>query len=231
MYTSIVIPTFNEVQNLHKIIETIFNVFRKNNLKVEVLIVDDNSPDRTWHVAEKLKDNYNIRVLRRVDKRGLSSAVIDGFKLANGEIIGVMDADLSHPPEKIPDLIKPIMSGESDYVIGSRYIKGGGIVNWPLLRRFSSKTAGILVSGLTKVKDPMSGFFFLKKDVIEGVNLSPKGFKIGLEILVKGNYKSVKEIPIIFTNRKHGVSKLNLSVITDDFAHISRLYLLKYLGI
>ena len=231
MSISLVIPTFNEAENLPNILEKTFNVFRNNNLQVEVIIVDDNSPDGTWHVAERLKNHYNLVVLRRVDKHGLSSAVIDGFKLANGEIIGVMDADLSHPPEKIPDLIRPIMSGESDFVIGSRYIEGGRIVNWPLMRRLSSKFATILVRGLTKVKDPMTGFFFLRKEVIEGVKLSPKGFKIGLEILVMGNYKSVIEVPIIFIDREHGKSKLDLRVISEDFTHISKLYLIKYLGI
>lgn len=231
MFISLVVPTFNESENLANIVENIFDVFRKNNLQGEVVIVDDNSPDGTWHVAEELRNDYNLVVLRRLDRRGLSSAVIDGFKLAKGEIIGVMDADLSHPPERIPDLIKPIISGESDYVIGSRYIEGGGIVNWPAARRLSSRVATALVRGLTKVKDPMSGFFFLRKEVIKGVNLSPQGFKIGLEVLVKGNYKSVKEVPIVFTDREYGESKLGLRVLFEDFAHISRLYLIKYLGI
>lgn len=231
MLISLVIPTFNEADNLPNIIEKIFAVFRNNDLQAEVVIVDDNSPDGTWHVAEELKSSYNLVVLRRLDRRGLSSAVIEGFKLAKGEIIGVMDADLSHPPERIPELIKPIISGESDYVIGSRYIPGGDIVNWPLTRRLSSKIATALVRGLTTVKDPMSGFFFFRKEVIKGVGLSPRGFKIGLEVLVKGNYKSVKEVPIVFTDREYGESKLQLRVVFEDFAHISRLYLLKYLGI
>jgi dolichol-phosphate mannosyltransferase len=108
---------------------------------MRVIIVDDDSPDGTWEIAEKLKTIYNIKVLRRLDKRGLSSAVIDGFKIASGDIIGVMDADMSHPPEKIPELLQPLLSGDADFVIGSRYVEGARIENWPLGRKVSSRIA------------------------------------------------------------------------------------------
>ncbi len=225
MDITVIIPTYNEAKNIPILVDRVFKVFREHTLDGELIIIDDNSPDRTWEVTQQLKSIYsNLEVLRRFDKRGLSSAVLDGIQLAKGSIIGVMDADLSHPPEKIPELIKPILSGESDLVIGSRYVKGGNIENWPFRRKASSKLATLAARGLTHINDPMSGFFFLKKDVIEGVELSPKGFKIGLEILVKGKYKKATEVPIIFRDRKYGASKLSGSVILDYFFHLIRLY-------
>ena len=225
MDLTVVIPTYNEAENIPILVERIFKVFHEHSLDGEVIIVDDNSPDGTWEVARQLKGTHNLGVLRRVDKRGLSSAVLDGFQMAKGKIIGAMDADLSHPPEKIPELIRPIMIGESDLVIGSRYIKGGNTENCSFRRKVSSKIATLAVTGLTNIKDPMSGFFFLRKDVIEGVEISPKGFKIGLEILVKGKYKNVSEVPILFKDRKYGKSKLSIGVILEDSLHIAKLYL------
>ncbi len=231
MDLSVVIPTYNEAENIQILIERVFRVFHEHILDGEIIIVDDNSPDETWQVASQLKSTFiNLEVLRRLNKRGLSSAVLDGIKLARGYIIGVMDADLSHPPEKIPELVKPIMSGESDLIIGSRYVKGGNIENWPLSRRASSKLATLAARGLTHIKDPMSGFFFFRKEVLDGVELSPRGFKIGLEILVKGKYNKVTEVPIIFSDRKYGASKLSGSVILDCFSHLLRLYHHRFLG-
>jgi dolichol-phosphate mannosyltransferase len=229
MLISLVIPTFNEAENIPIIIDKIFSILKKNSLDGEVIIVDDDSPDRTWEIAEKLKANYNIKVLRRLNKKGLSSAVLDGFKIASGDIIGVMDADMSHPPEKIPELLEPILSNKFDFVIGSRYVEGGGTENWPFHRRVSSKIAALAVRGLTNVKDPMAGFFFFRRGVVEGLRLSPHGFKIGLEILVKSRCKNVTEVPILFRDRRYGESKLGLSVILEDFLHIARLYLIRYM--
>jgi dolichol-phosphate mannosyltransferase len=229
MLISLVIPTYNEAQNTPIIIDKVFNVLKQNSLDGEVIIVDDDSPDRTWEIAEKLKTKYEIKVLRRLNKKGLSSAVLDGFKIASGDIIGVMDADMSHPPEKIPELLEPILSNKFDFVIGSRYVEGGGTENWPFHRRVSSIIAALAVRGLTDVKDPMAGFFFFRRGVIEGLKLSPQGFKIGLEILVKSRCKNVTEVPILFRDRRYGESKLGLSVILEDFLHIARLYLIRYM--
>jgi dolichol-phosphate mannosyltransferase len=226
MDITLVIPTYNEAGNIPILVEKVFKIFDDNELDGHIIIVDDDSPDQTWKVAENLKDKYpNLEVLRRQDKRGLSSAVLDGFQLADSEIVGVIDADLSHPPEKIPELVAPLIKGEADFTLGSRYIDEGGIENWPLKRKVSSKIATFAVLGLTKVKDPMSGFFFLKKDVINNVELSPKGFKVGLEILVRGNCERVIEVPIVFRDREYGESKLRSNVILDYLLHISKLYI------
>ncbi len=229
MDLTVIIPTYNEAMNVPILIERIYRVFREYSLEGELIIVDDDSPDRTWEVAQQLKSVYNnLEVLRRFEKRGLSSAVLDGMQLARGNIIGVMDADLSHPPEKIPELVKPIISGDSDLVIGSRYVEGGDIQNWPLRRMFSSKLATLSARGLTNIKDPMSGFFFFRKEVIEGVELSPKGFKIGLEILIKGRYKNPIEVPILFIDRKYEASKLSSGVILEYFSQILELYVYRF---
>lgn len=225
---SIVIPTFNERDNLPILIQRIDRAL--NGTICEIIVVDDDSPDGTWKRAEELRDKYkNLRVLRRTDKRGLSSAVLDGFEIAKGNILGVIDADLSHPPEKIPELIEPIMNGEADMTIGSRYIDEGGIEKWSGLRKMYSKMATLLVLGLTSVKDPMSGFFFLRREVIENKELNPLGFKIGLEILVKGEHKSVVEVPIIFGDRAYGESKLGGGVVIEYLIQLFNLYVSKYI--
>lgn len=230
MDASIIIPTYNEVENIPILIERISEVFSQSDIRGEIIVVDDDSPDGTWKKAEELSEEYdNLRVLRRTDKRGLSSAVLDGFEIAKGRIIGVIDADLSHPPEKIPELIEPIMNGEADMTIGSRYIDEGGIEKWPVLRKLSSKIATLLVLGLTRVKDPMSGFFFIRREVIENKKLNPLGFKIGLEILVKGEYKNVIEVPIIFADREYGESKLGGAVVLEYLVQLSNLYVSKYI--
>jgi len=135
-----------------------------------------------------------------------------------------LDADLSHPPEKIPELVGRIESGEAEIVFGSRHVEGGSIENWPFYRKVVSKGAALLAGGLTKVKDPMSGFFALNRSVIEGVTLDPVGYKIGLEILVKGKYTKVAEVPIRFANRKAGKSKLGGSEMLRYIDHVSMLY-------
>jgi dolichol-phosphate mannosyltransferase len=208
MKLSLVIPTYNEKENVQKLIKKIQKEFKENKINGEIIIVDDNSPDGTGQILEKLKKKQkNLKVIHRKGKLGLSSAVLDGWKIADGEVLGVMDADLSHPPEKIKELFLTIENGEADFTIGSRYTKGGKIEGWNLKRKLMSKTATFLSRVYTKVKDPMTGFFMIKKDVIKNVDLNPKGFKILLEIIIKGKYENIKEIPITFIDRVNGKSK------------------------
>ena len=208
MELSLVIPTYNEKENIQILLKKIQKEFKKNNIKGEIIVVDDNSPDGTGDILEKLKKKQkNIKVVHRKGKLGLSSAVLDGWKIADGEILGVMDADLSHPPEKIKELFESIKKGEADFTIGSRYIKGGKIEYWNFKRKLMSKVATLLARIYTNVKDPMTGFFMIKKECIDNIKLNPKGFKILLEIIIKGKYKKIKEIPITFVNRVKGKSK------------------------
>jgi dolichol-phosphate mannosyltransferase len=228
MSLTLVIPTYNESENLPILLDKVFSVFRESGIEGDVIVVDDDSPDETWKIAEGLKGKYGgLEVLRRLNERGLSSAVLDGFRMSKSSILGVMDADLSHPPEKIPDLADPIMRGEADIVIGSRYIDSGRIGDWSFRRKVSSRLATLAARGLTSVKDPMSGFFLLKREVIENTELNPKGFKIALEILVKGKYDKVEEVPIFFQDRIYGETKLSSGVILDYLLQTLRLYIYK----
>ncbi len=221
---SLVIPTYNEKENIKKLIPEIFRVFKKNNLNAEVIIVDDNSPDGTVKAAEEFTGKYNIKIVYRKGKFGLSSAVLDGFIVAKGDILGVMDADFSHPVEKIPEMVEKL--SECDMVIGSRKIKGGNIENWPFYRRIISSVACLFAKPLTSIKDPMSGFFFINKSILDDVELDPKGFKIALEIAVRCK-PDICEVPITFRNRIHGKSKMNHTEILNYLKHLSNLYVYK----
>ncbi|MAG50812.1 hypothetical protein CL621_04210 [archaeon] len=227
MKISLITPTYNESKNIEKLI---LNIFKDcHNLDVELIIVDDNSPDGTAQIAENLSKEYPLKVIKREGKFGLSSAVLDGFNAADGNIFGVIDADLSHPTSRISELLQPILDNEADLVIGSRLIKDGSVEEWPFYRKLISIGATTLARPLTKIKDSMSGFFFFKKEIIDNVKLNPIGYKILLEILVKGNYKTVKEIPYIFLNRNVGESKLNLGEYLNYILHLKRLYTYKFI--
>ncbi len=219
-----IVPTYNERDNLEPLIQRIVTAAKTAALDVEIVIVDDNSPDGTGDRAMSLAKVYPVRLVRRPGKLGLSSAVLDGAAQAEGDIVVVMDADLSHPPEKIPEMVEKISKGEAEVVIGSRYVPGGSVENWPLRRRLVSKTATLLARGLTKVKDPMSGFIAFRKSVIDGVKLNPVGYKVGLEILVKGRYSKVVEVPIHFANRRAGKSKLGGTEVVKYVDHVIMLY-------
>ena len=195
------------------------------NTNYEIIVSDDNSPDGTAKIAEELSKEYNVKVLIRKSNKGLSPAVCDGFKIAKGDIIGVIDADLSHPPEIIPNMIRYMQDTTSDIVVASRLIHGGGIEKWPIKRKITSYIATTLARPLTKVKDPMSGFFFLNKKVIDGVKLETKGYKILLEILVKGKYKKAVEYPFIFKDRAVGESKLNIKTNIQYIKQLFDLYI------
>ena len=224
---SVIIPTYNERENLKKIIPMIHDVLKDRDY--EIVVVDDNSPDGTWEIAKELSKEYPVKLLMREERRGLATAVIDGIKIAEGKIIVVMDADLQHPPEYIPRLIEPIINDGVDLVIGSRYVKGGKIKEWGFVRRLISKGATFLshiaVLKLRGIKDTMSGFFALKKSAIEGVELNPLGYKILLEILVKGNIRRVREVPYVFEKRYAGESKLGSREIFGYVKHLIQLSL------
>jgi dolichol-phosphate mannosyltransferase len=223
---SIIVPTFNESKNLPLLVKRIAKALGKE--RYEIIVVDDNSPDGTFGIARALGKKYPLRAILRKTEKGLSSAVMRGFKEAKGEIIGVIDADLQHPPEKIPELIAEVRKGY-DLVIGSRLVKGGGVELWPWYRKAVSLGARLIALPLTGVRDTMSGFFFMRREVIKGVRLNPIGYKILLEVLVKGRYKRVKEVPFIFMNRSLGASKLNAKVYIHYLRHLGRLYNYKFL--
>lgn len=213
-------PTYNEKENIQKLIPAVHRTLSRH--EHELLVVDDNSPDGTADVVEEMSREYPVKVLRRSGKLGLASAVIHGFKHAKGDVLGVIDADLQHPPEYMVDFALAVMNGH-DIAVGSRYTRGGKIEGWSMYRSLVSRGAIMLSKPLTNVKDPASGYFFIKRRVIENISFSPIGYKILLEILAKGSYENVKEIPYTFRIRKHGKSKL------DGWEYFNYLKLLCYL--
>ena len=218
---SIIIPTYNESKNIEELVVRIKKCLFD---RYELIIVDDGSPDGTGRIAEELAANHPIKVVHRAKKLGLASAVLEGFKVACGELLCVMDSDLSHPPEIIPLLLKTLKEENADIAIGSRFTKGGAIENWPKKRLIATNIAIKSVRPLTSIKDPMAGFFLLKKEVIQNVKLIPRGFKILLEILVKGRYKKAVEYPIVFKDRIYGDSKLSSKVYLEFAAQLWDLY-------
>jgi dolichol-phosphate mannosyltransferase len=201
---SIVVPTYNEAATIVKLAERLARAM--DTRPWELVVVDDGSPDGTADVAEALAPRIPVRVVRRSGKLGLATAVMAGFGAARGDTLVVMDADLSHPPEVVPRLVDAVSDG-SELAVGSRYVRGGGTLDWPLRRRIVSRVACLMGNALVPVRDATSGFFALRRSVIDGVRLDPIGFKIGFEVIARGRYRRVVEVPYTFRDREAGRSK------------------------
>lgn len=228
---SIIIPTYNERETISSVVRDVHAVAMEEGYAVEIIIVDDNSPDGTGQEAERLAKQLPITVIHRQGKQGLGSAVVEGFEAARGRIWGLMDADCSHPAGVLPDLIEPIRTGDCTLTIASRYAPGGSVEYWPWHRWLLSHAATWLARRFARgVCDPLSGFVFFERSVVGGVPLSVTGYKIGLEILIKGHYDRVVEIPYTFRNRETGHSKLGWSEYLNYTQSLVRhlLYLLKH---
>ncbi|HEY2476696.1 MAG TPA: polyprenol monophosphomannose synthase [Candidatus Cybelea sp.] len=223
---SIVIPTYNEAAGIEKLLRALDEVFTANGLDGEVIVVDDNSPDGTGDVVERLSRELPVRCLHRSGKLGLSSAVIEGWGIARSAstALGAMDADFSHDVNVLPQMVAALATGEYGLAVGSRYVAGGGITNWPMRRIVTSRVACWLARPLTKVKDVTSGFLLVRRAALEGVRLDPIGFKIGLEVIAKAHYGKAIEIPYVFTDRVAGQSKLNEREILNYLRQLGRLY-------
>ncbi len=221
---SLIIPAYKEKDNLESLVTGLAGAL--GAYEYEIVIVDDNSNDGSEELVKTLSTDYPVRIIVRKDKKGLASAVVDGFGYAKGDTIVVMDADLQHPVGVVPSLLKAIENG-ADIAIGSRYIAGGGCEGWSLLRRVMSKGAAFIshlfLPSTRKIKDPMSGFFVFKKDVVKDAKLNPSGFKILLEILMLGKWDTVVEVPFMFVTRAKGESKLNAKQQLDYLKHIYSL--------
>ncbi len=223
---SIVIPTYNEASGIGKLLRALNATFQANGLDGEIIVVDDNSPDGTGDIVEQLSAQLPVRCLHRSGKLGLSSAVIEGWKIARPQslALGAMDADFSHDINALPQMVRALQSGEYGLAVGSRYVPGGGIVNWPKRRIVTSLVACWLARPLTRVRDVTSGYFLVRRDAIEGVTLDPIGFKIGLEVIAKAKYGKAIEVPYVFTDRVVGESKLNQREIFNYLRQLGRLY-------
>jgi dolichol-phosphate mannosyltransferase len=223
---SIVIPTYNEAAGIGKLLHALNAVFTQNGLDGEIIVVDDNSPDGTGGVVEQLARELPVRCLHRSGKLGLSSAVIEGWKIARPQSValGAMDADFSHDVNALPKMVGALQSQEYGLAVGSRYVAGGGIANWPTRRIITSKVACWLARPLTNVRDVTSGYFLVRRDALDGVDLDPIGFKIGLEVIAKAHYGRAIEVPYVFTDRVAGQSKLNEREIFNYIKQLTRLY-------
>lgn len=232
---SVIVPTFREAENLAVLIPRVQQVFTDAKIAGEIIVVDDNSPDDTVGVVQRLARSSTVRLLVRKNERGLSSAVIAGMRAAQGDVLLCMDADLSHPPEDVPRLFRSVATTPNgraaDFVIGSRYVSGGSTeAGWGLGRWLNSKVATWLAWPLASVRDPMAGFFALPREAFQRAaeRLDPIGYKIGLELLVKTGASTVTELPIEFKNRLHGESKLSLREQLNYLRHLVRLYRFRF---
>jgi dolichol-phosphate mannosyltransferase len=221
---SVIVPTLNEGDNIDPLLERLFASVASDDA-VEVLIVDDASTDDTVARAEAWGRHKPVRVIRRQGPPDLSGAVMDGARAARGRWIMVMDADGSHPPEALPQMIEPLRSDQCDVTIGSRHAPGGRTEGWPWHRHLTSWVATLLAWPFTEVRDPMAGFFATSRERLLAMRGQAAGYKILLELLVQGGDQiRTLEVPIRFEDRQHGQSKLGLS---QQLTYLQRL---TYLG-
>ena len=225
---SVIVPTFNESKNIETLAIRVFDSLKQAGIDGELIVVDDSSPDGTAELAKNLSKSYPVRVYIRPERIGPGPAIIDGIRLADAPIACVMDADLSHPPEALPQMYKLIQDGKALLVIGSRHTRGGGTSEWIWYRKFFSWGARTLGKFLTPVRDLTSGYFMFDKKIMDNVEIDPIGCKVGLELMVKGNHHGkVAEHPIIFTERAAGESKMGWRETSQYLQHLTALTLYK----
>jgi dolichol-phosphate mannosyltransferase len=225
---ALVIPTLREAGNIGGLIVHIRSVLDPLKMAYEILVVDDDSRDGTEEIVSAIaREDPRMRLLIRKGERGLSGAVLYGWRHTDAAILGVMDADLQHPPELLPALIAAIFAG-NDMAIGSRYTAGGQLGKWNPIRKWLSAAAILATwpiqrSGI-RAHDPMTGFFLVRRACVDGIAFQPAGFKLLLEILVRGRLHSVAEVPLAFGSRAQGASKANFKVGWDYAKLLARLY-------
>ncbi len=228
---SLVVPTYNERPNIETLVERTGAALASTGEAFELIIVDDDSPDGTADAVRGLQATRPwLKLLVRENARDLSTAVVAGWRSSRGDVLGCMDADLQHPPEVLPKLVEQLRTSGADIVIASRNVRGGGVSDWSLARRLVSwisklLAAFVLPGTLGEVRDPMSGFFLLRRPVLDGAVLNPTGYKILLEVLAKGNYTRIEEVPFVFEERAQGGSKIGSSTVLKYLIHLVRISL------
>ena len=231
LFLSLVLPTRNEADSIQKVIELVSDTLEKKlGNAFEIIVVDDKSTDATRAIVSELSKRFShLRLVERDNESGLSTAVIRGWQVAKGNVLGVMDADLQHDPKILASLIDSL-SNSTSLVVASRHAPDGGLSEWSAVRRFISRfaqTIGLLIlpEVLGRIKDPLSGYFIVRREAIEDTLLSPRGYKILLEVIAKGRILEVQEVGYVFEERKHGESKLNLKIYLDYIHHLLELRL------
>jgi dolichol-phosphate mannosyltransferase len=221
---SIVVPTYNERENLPRLLERLDRALA--GTRYEVVVVDDDSPDGTWRLAEQLSARYPVRVIRRVGRRGLGTAIVEGLRAARGRYVAVIDADLQHPPELLPRMLQEAERG-ADVVVASRYLPGGGVEGWSRTRLLVSRAAGLLAHLLLpearRTSDPMSGYWLARRSLVEAASLEGRSWKVLLELLASGPDARVVDVPYVFRRREAGRSKLGPRAMLDYVLDLLRL--------
>lgn len=225
---SLVIPTYKEAAVIQETLRRAAAVFEAAGEEFELIVVDDASGDGTAELAEAMARELPVRVLRRPGRLGLATAVVAGWQMARGDVLGIMDADLQHPPEVLQALAVALRAENADLAVASRYAKGGGTSGWSWIRRLISWAgvrlgAAVLPWTLGDVKDFGSGMFLVRAAVIEGVELKPLGIKTLLEVLAKGRYGKLVEVPYVFRGRARGESKLGARQHVEYLQHLARV--------
>jgi len=227
---SIIVPTYHEAPNIEPLVRRVFAAMTLSGIEAELIIVDDDSQDGTEQIVERLREQYPVRLVVRRGERGLSGAVLAGFQQAKFDRFVVLDADLQHPPEMVPQLLARLDQGDCDFVMGTRYGGDGSIASdWPIGRRLGSAVATMLARPLARLSDPMSGFFALHRRTWEqAAPLDPIGYKIALELFVKGRCRRPAEVPITFAARTAGASKASFAEGRRYLRHLARLYRFRF---
>jgi dolichol-phosphate mannosyltransferase len=221
---TMVVPTYNERERLEELTQALFEAAAGSAIELELVIVDDNSPDGTGAVADDLARTRRIRVIHRAGKLGLGTAVVEGFAVASADVVGVMDADFSHPPAFVPTMLAVLRATGADMLVASRYVRGGATPNWPWSRRLLSRTACLLARPLSPIRDAASGFFLIRRSIAQGVTIHAGGFKIALELLVRGRPVRLVEIPYRFDDREQGESKMSRREAAGYLLQLKDLY-------
>jgi dolichol-phosphate mannosyltransferase len=225
---TMVIPTYNEKDRLAELVGRLFDAAGDAGMALELVVVDDNSPDGTGRIADELARTRRMHVIHRAGKLGLGTAVVAGFGAATADVVGVMDADFSHPPALVPRMLTAFRATGADVLVASRYVPGGSTPNWPFKRRLLSRTACLLARGLSPIRDAASGFFLIRRSIVRGVAIKAGGFKICLELIVRGWPTALTEIPYQFDDRELGESKMSTREAAGYLVQLKDLYLLRW---
>ncbi len=225
---TMVVPTYNERERLAELVDAVFAAAARAGVALEIVIVDDNSPDGTGALADELAARHRITVVHRSGKLGLGTAVVEGFRLATAAIVGVMDADFSHPPAQVPRMLRVFQGTRADLLVASRYIPGGSTPNWPYRRRLLSRAACLMAWPLSPIRDATSGFFLIRREVAAGVTIQAGGFKICLELLVRAAPGRLVEMPFRFDDREAGESKMSAREAAGYLVQLRDLYRIRW---
>jgi dolichol-phosphate mannosyltransferase len=225
---ALIIPTLNEAENIRGVLKRTRSVLDPVGIRYEILIVDDDSSDGTGDIVSAIAlEDPRVRLIVRKGAKGVAGATLLGWENTDASIVGEMDADLQHPPEVLPALVSAILEGH-DVAIGSRYASGGSLGNWNLPRKLLSNAALWVAMPVQRkqirAKDPTAGYFLVRRECIDQIQFQRTGFKLLLDVLVRGRVRSIKEIPYTFESRHHGESKATFKVACEYAGLLAKLY-------